>query len=64
MFIDEQVDQRELLYDFQNLYYTVWSPVSRRFTSWTYKPLCRTSERDGGCIHGSRQRCPFILFTS
>ncbi len=37
----------------------VWSPVACRFTSWTYRPLVKTTAQ-GGMVRGSRQRCPFV----
>lgn len=39
--------------------FIVWSPVSNRFTSWTFRPLCRCDEQ-GRIIKGSRIRCPFV----
>lgn len=65
LFIAEQ--QARSVYDYAPGYRSdpalverhVWSPVSCRHTSWTYRPLVRHGR--GGCIvPGSRIRCPFV----
>ena len=68
MFIEEQKSQSA--YDYREPFMSdpevierhVWSPISCRFTSWTYRPLCRTNDR-GDIIKGSRQRCPFVIWS-
>ncbi len=67
MFIEEQ--KASSAYDYREPFRSdpdvterhVWSPISCRFTSWTYRSLCRTNDR-GDIIKGSRQRCPFIIW--
>ena len=63
MFISEQFRPRDLRGDYcaEFAESIVWSPVSNRFTFWTFTGLCLCDER-GRIVPGSRRRNPFPPF--
>lgn len=70
MFIREDFQWREMRGDSMRQFpdachyanpseFRVWSAISNRHTSWSFRPLCLSNER-GHIVKGSRVRCPFI----
>ena len=60
LFIDEQVAYQELRSVPERTERLVWTPLSRRFTHWTFEGLCKCDHR-GNIVPGSRRRNPFIV---